>query len=255
MSSVFSSQYSGQYDTLYRQKNYVGECNLIERIWAREASEGATLLDVGCGTGSHLIEFARRGYECTGIDLSPSMIEEARQKASRSRLDKSPQWQVADARSFRTGTTYDKAIMMFAVVGYLTTNDEVLSGLRNIRRHLKLGGIFICDFWYGPAVLAVRPNERVRLLDDGERKTLRAAATTVDSFNHTADVNFRLWSVEGDKFLGETNEVHRMRYFFPQEFRLLLQTAGFDMVSLDEFPSGAPLSDQSWNAICTAKAI
>lgn len=255
MTSVFSSLYASQYDTLYGQKAYDAECNLIERIWGEYGEPGATLLDVGCGTGSHLLEFARRGYDCTGVDLSPSMIETAEQKTAGLGLANPPKWHVGDARNFDTGATYDQVIMMFAVIGYLTSNEDVLAGLRNIRHHIKPGGLFVCDFWYGPAVLSVRPGERVRVLDDGSRKTLRSASTTVDSFTHTAQVSFQLWSFEADRFIGETTEVHRMRYFFPQEFRLMLQDAGFELVSLTEFPSGDALTDGSWNAICTARAI
>lgn len=255
MTSVFSSLYASQYDTLYGQKAYVTECDLIEQIWRDNGQLGSTILDVGCGTGSHLLEFAQRGYDCTGVDLSPSMIEAAEEKAARLALANSPRWQVGDARTFDTGAIYDQVIMMFAVIGYLTSNEDVLDGLRNIRRHIKPGGLFVCDFWYGPAVLSVRPGERVRVLEDGTRKTLRSASTNVDSFTHTAEVSFQLWSIEGDRFIGETTEVHKMRYFFPQEFRLMLQDVGFELVSLTEFPSGCALTDESWNAICTARAV
>jgi hypothetical protein len=46
-----------------------------------------------------------------------------------------------------------------------------------------------------------------------------------------------------------------MRYFFPQEYALLLDHAGFDLVSLTAFPSlDVPLSDSAWNAVAVAVA-
>jgi SAM-dependent methyltransferase len=254
--SVFNSLYAAQYDALYTEKNYMGECDLVEEALKRHNQTPKTLLDIGCGTGTHVIEFARRGYDCVGVDLSQPMLDHAAAKAATETLPIAPRWIAGDARDFDAGAEFDTVTMMFAVVSYLTTNDDVLQGLRNIRKHLKPGGLFMCDFWYGPAVLSVRPNERVRVLETANGRTLRAAATKVDSFHHTAEVTFRMWTIEGDRYVGETTEAHTMRYFFPQEFKNLLEQSGFELMSLSTFPDiDKPLSDDSWNAYCIAKAI
>lgn len=254
--SVFASLCANQYDTLYGDKDYRSPCDLIEQAFARFDAQPRTILDVGCGTGSRTIELTRRGFACTGVDLSQAMLDEAARKTSATEAEYAPRWIQGDARTFAADATFDAAIMMFAVVGYLTGNDDVLAGLRNVRRHLKPGGLFVCDFWYGPAVLSVRPSERVRVLRNGAEQTIRAASTAVDSFTHTADVSFRLWTIDGGRFLGETAETHRMRYFFPQEFRLLLEQAGFENLRLSAFPElDRPLSDESWNALSVARAV
>lgn len=252
--TVFNHLYANQYDTLYGEKDYVGECDLIEAALSGAGRRPVRLLDVGCGTGAHALELARRGYDCTGVDLSAAMLAVAREKARDARS--APTFLEGDARSFSADGPFDAAIMMFAVISYLTSNEDVMAGLRNIRRHLSTGATFMCDFWYGPAVLSVRPNERVRVLDAPHGgRTIRAAATSVDSFHHTADVSFRLWSLEGDHLVGETSETHRMRYFFPQEFSFLLEQAGFCLKSLTAFPSlDCPVSDDTWNAFCVAQA-
>lgn len=59
------------------------------------------ILDIGCGTGRHAIELARRGYRVTGIDLSPSQIEQARAKIVKGGL--APDFRVGDARALRPG--------------------------------------------------------------------------------------------------------------------------------------------------------
>lgn len=254
--SVFNTLYAGQYDQLYAEKGYSAECDLIEAAVQRYATNTpSTLLDVGCGTGSHAIEMASRGYSVTGVDLSQHMLDCAASKAAGLSLGQKPTWLCGDARKFDAKQQYDLAIMMFAVVGYLTTNDDVLFGLRNIRRHLKLGAIFVCDFWYGPSVLSVRPSDRVRVLTMPDGQVIRAASTTLDIVNHTADVTFKLWSLKGERLIGETSETHRMRYFFPQEFAMLLAVAGFKMYNMSAFPSlDNPLNDNAWNALVVAAA-
>jgi ubiquinone/menaquinone biosynthesis C-methylase UbiE len=255
--SVFSSLYAGQYDQLYSEKSYGTECDLIEKATHMNMKvKPTTILDVGCGTGAHAIELAKRGYRVTGVDLSQPMLEHAKHKANELEASKRPEFFHGDARSFDLNKQYDVVIMMFAVVGYLTTNEDVLAGLRNVRRHLKPGGLFVCDFWYGPSVLSVRPTDRVRVIDVEKGRVIRAASTQLDISNHTADVTFRLWSLQGDVLAAETVETHRMRYFFPQEFSLFLSAAQMKISTLSAFPTlEMPLSDNTWNAVAVASAI
>jgi SAM-dependent methyltransferase len=254
--SVFASIYANQYDAMYADKDYNAECDLVAAAAAEHAVPINRLLDIGCGTGGHSLEWARRAIASVGVDMSPAMIELARTKAGQLDTPIKPIWQVGDARTFEAEGSFDVATMMFAVLGYMTSNDDVIAALKNVRRHLRTGGVFVFDVWYGPAVLSVRPEGRVRLLrgQDGS-ETIRAASTEIDSFRHLAHVAFRLWTVREDRFLGSAEETHAMRYFFPQELDLLLTSTGFDMASLRSFPDNGRVSDESWNAICVAKAV
>ena len=255
--SVFNSLYAGQYDQLYAEKSYTTECDIVVEAARRHLARAPqTILDIGCGTGAHAIELARRGYKVTGVDLSQAMLDHAQSKAAALDSSSRPDFLQGDARNFSTGRTHDLAIMMFAVVGYLTSNDDVLAGLRNIRRHLAPGALLVCDFWYGPSVLSVRPTDRVRVIDTQDGRVIRAASTALDISRHTADVTFKLWTLKEDRLANETTETHRMRYFFPQEFALFLQMAGFESTCMTAFPSlDEALSDQTWNALVVARAV
>jgi len=255
--NLFSEVYAGQYDGLYASKNYKKECDLVEEAVRRYAKSGtANLLDIGCGTGGHAIEMSKRGYAVTGIDLSQEMVELAIKKSEKEQLSKQPQWVCGDVRDFAAGEKYELAIMMFAVIGYLTSNSDVLAGLRNIRQHLKPGALFICDFWSGPSVLSVRPADRIREVKTKEGRIIRSASTELDIATHTAAVTFKLWALSNNLLVGETTETHNLRYFFPQEFSLFLSSAGFKLLSLTAFPSlDDPLKSETWNALAVAMAI
>jgi SAM-dependent methyltransferase len=255
--SVFTEIYSSQYDNLYQKKNYHAECDLIEQAIKRYAKKSLkTLLDVGCGTGNHSIELSKRGFQVTGVDLSQSMLEEAARKSSNMHVTQRPVWQHGDLRDFDTGRRFEVGIMMFAVIGYLTTNDEVLQGLRNIRRQLEEGAIFICDFWYGPSVIATKPSDNVRLFETGLGRLIRTASTKLNAMEHTADVTFRLWMLQENELVSEICETHHLRFFFPKEFELLLNLAGFKLNSISAFPSlDEPLGEDTWNALVIAEAV
>jgi ubiquinone/menaquinone biosynthesis C-methylase UbiE len=255
--TVFTQDYADQYDRMYSHKDYEAECTLIENAFSRfGTARPQTILDVGCGTGSHALELSRRGFAVTGVDRSSHMLARAAEKARELEPAARPQWVCGDMAGFHVPQHYDSCIAMFAVLGYATTNDDVLSVLRNIRRHLKSNGLFICDFWYGPAVLAMRPSERVRVADTEDGWSVRTSTTKLDTTEQTAEVTMNLWSISRGKEPAHSVELHKMRFFFAQEISLLLSVAGFKLAALRGFPSLDDLpSENNWNALVVAHAV
>ncbi len=256
-SGVFGDQYSGAYDALYGEEDYDAETALVlEAIRAASLHPVHSIADWGCGTGGHALRFAQQGLVVEGVDLSEAMLAGARKKISDAGFEAQISLQQGDVANTRLQGELDAAVMMFAVLGYQTTNDRVVQTLRNVRSHLKTGGVFIADVWYGPAVLTARPSDRFRVTRRDGRELLRSASTSLDTTAHVARVSFNLWTLEGDRVLGNTTEHHDMRYFFAQELALFLQLTGFDLVSLTAFPSLVePVSDETWNAILVARAV
>ncbi len=212
------------------------------------------ILDLGCGTGNHALRLAARGYRVTGVDVGAGMLAIARDKAREGKL--AVAFQEADIREFRVEQTFDAALMMFAVLGYQIENADVLSSLRTARRHLRPGGLLIADFWYGPAVLAQRPEERTLSTRDGDIDIVRKASAELDSRRHVCAVRFKLRRSRGEKVLSETDEEHRMRFFFPKELGLFLETSGFRLARLGAFPDFDREPDEAiWNAMLVARAV
>jgi SAM-dependent methyltransferase len=245
--SVFNQQYADQYDLLYGEKDYEAECNLLEQVFKQYGVSVKSILDLGCGTGNHSIPLARRGFQVTGVDLSENMLAHAREKAGSS---SSPVFILGDARSVDLAKRFDVVLMMFAVLGYQLTNEDVLAALNTVRKHLNPGGLFVFDVWYGPAVLAIRPSERIKVIPTSDGKVIRAASGSLDTACHLAEVKYHLWRISGDKVVSETEEAHQMRYFFPQELALFLSSCGLALQKITAFPSlDRPADETSWNVI------
>lgn len=257
MTNVFRATYSETYDLLYQDKDYLDECQLIDRIFKTHGG-GRThsVLDLGCGTGNHALPLAQMGYEVTGIDRSAEMLARARAKAAGVPGLDGVEFLEADIRTLELGRRYDGAIMMFAVLGYQQKNADVLSALNSLRRHLSDDGIFIFDIWYGPAVLRQRPSDRFKEIPTPSGKVLRHASGELDTRNHTCTVNYHLWQLDGENLVSETKESHLMRYFFPLELEGLLEQSGFSLIRLGAFPDfDQDPGDDTWNVLGLAKAM
>lgn len=257
MSEVFGPTYADTYDMLYRHKDYAAECDLIERIFQTYgAGPIHNVLDLGCGTGNHALPLAQRGYEIVGVDRSESMLAHARRKAADLVGSEGVTFQQGDIRSIDLQRYFDAVLMMFAVLGYQLENADVLSVLRAARQHLRPGGLFIFDVWYGPAVLHIRPSQQIRVIPTPGGKVLRVASGKLDIRHHVCTVHFHLWQLEGERLVAETEESHPMRYFFPLELALFLEDSRFTLIRLSAFPEFDQDPDEAtWNVLGVARVI
>lgn len=248
--------YARSYVALYQDKNYEVECDFLESAWRRFSPQPVQqVLDLGCGAGGHVFPLAARGYGITGIDRSPAMLGLAKQRAAEFPNNR-PRLQVGDIQTLRLGETFDAVICMFAVLSYQTSNDALLSTLRTARQHLKPGSLFLCDFWYGPAVLKLQPADRVKEVMDGDDRIVRLASPSIDLQTHIVTVSYQVLRLRGNVLVEETRETHQMRYLFKPETELLMQLAGFELLHFCPFAQlDRAVSEDTWNVSAIGRAI
>lgn len=248
--------YARSYVALYQDKEYEVECDFLERAWKRFSPQPVKqVLDLGCGAGGHVFPLAARGYEVTGIDRSPVMLELAKHRAA-GLSGKQPRLQVGDVQTLRLDQSFDAVVCMFAVLGYQTSNDGLLSTLRTARQHLNPGSLFLCDFWYGPAVLKQQPADRIKEVMDGDERIVRLASPSIDTQTHVVTVSYQLLRLRGSVLVEETRESHQMRYLFKPETELLMQLAGFELLHFCPFAQlDRAVSEDTWNVSAIGRAI
>jgi len=257
VSAVFETSYAGSYDLLYQDKDYVAECDVLEKAFQTYAEQRIeNILDLGCGTGSHALVLAQRGYQVVGVDRSSGMLAQAHVKAAQQISNGEAVFQRGDIRNLNLDQRFDAVLIMFAVLGYQLSNSDVRAALQSARRHLNVGGLLAFDVWYGPAVTHERPTQRVKVIPTPEGKIVRVASGELDTSQQVCAVHYQLWHIGPAGLIAECEEDHQMRYFFPLELNLFLQQSGFTLLRLSNFPELDREPDETtWNVLGVARAI
>jgi SAM-dependent methyltransferase len=249
MMNVFN-HYAKYYNLLYADKDYKRETDYVHSLIRRFAvSEARTLLDVGCGTGTHASFLSQLGYEVTGIDLSQEMVNGAVAQNI-----PNADFRVGNATDFRLEKQFETITSLFHVLSYQTSNESVQKMMGNVARHLSENGLFIFDFWYAPAVLTERPSVKIKRLEDDDVKVTRIAEPVLKVNENVVEVCFELLiENKHNRQATVVKEVHPMRYFSLPEVELLLANAGMELVYAKEWLTEAEPSDRTWGVCCVAK--
>jgi SAM-dependent methyltransferase len=244
-----SFDYSAKfYDLLYKDKDYEREVDFLEKIFL-SFGRPDSVLEVGCGTGNYTQILHRRGYNITGLDISENMIRVARQKCDCA-------FQVGDIRNVSMGGKFDACIAMFAVMGYMVNNSDMVKALNNIRAHLKTNGLFVFDVWNGLAVMRTLPEVRVKEVEDSKNRVLRIAYPRLEAFSHVCRVDYKLLVLDKNEgTFEEFDETHNVRFYFPQEIKFFLESAGFEVLKVCPFLDFADVVDENvWNMTIIARS-
>ncbi len=103
----------------------------------------AKILDLCCGVGRHAVEFASRGFEVTGVDLTKAYLDAAKETAEA--VGVSPEFVREDVRHFLRTGSYDLCINLFTSFGYFARREDDLLMLGNCAKNLALGGCLIVE--------------------------------------------------------------------------------------------------------------
>jgi len=108
---------------------------------------GSVILDLNCGIGRHAIHLAKLGYHVVGVDISPLLVERARDLAEEHAVADLTEFLVGDARGIAdalSGRRFDAVISMFTSLGYYDEETDI-SVLRQCRELTRQGGLFVLE--------------------------------------------------------------------------------------------------------------
>jgi len=250
--SRFGSLYSYYYDLLYESKDYNKEVEYVDGLIKEHHAEAKKILDMGCGTGQHASIFCDKNYTVHGIDLSEDMIKVAETK--RVGRENKLKFSHTNIQKLKLKEKFDVVTSLFHVMSYQNSNSELIRTFEVAMNHLKKGGLFIFDFWYGPAVLTDLPSTKVKRLENDLIQVTRIAEPTLYPQQNLVDVNYEIFIK--DRQTSEVinkMELHKMRYFFDTELELIVEDVGFTVKQKYKWISNMSPGFDSWNVVWVLK--
>ena len=255
--SVFGGDYSAYYDLFYADKDYAAEAAFVRDVIRRHRPNASSVIEFGCGSARHAVEFARAGFTVTGLDRSAAMVERGQSRIAALDPALRPRIKLmqGDASLVKSSEPVDAVVSLFHVVSYQTSNDALAGIFRSARMALVADGLFVFDFWYGAAVLTEHPTVRVRRVATPDVQVTRISEPVHHLNRNVVDVKFTVIAIDQRTGRVEQHtEVHSMRYLFVPEIEFIAAQSGFEVIEAGEWLTGMPLHEHSWSGYVVAGA-
>jgi SAM-dependent methyltransferase len=241
--------YASYYNLLYQDKDYASEAKFVHEILKTYVPNTCQVLELGCGTGVHAALLAKQGYYVHGVDFSEKMLEWAKNHTAQLTPDIANKlmFTYGDIRKIRLNNKFDAVLALFHVISYQTGNEDLAAAFATAKEHLKAGGVFIFDAWYGPAVLNNLPTIRVKRSQDEKNVITRIAEPIMHPNENLVDVNYQVF-IEDQQAMSirEFKETHQMRYLFKSEIESLSQQFDLKLIYTGEWMSDRSPGLDTW---------
>lgn len=216
---------------------------------------GGPVLEMGCGTGRVLLPTARAGVRIHGMELSPDMLAELRNKlaAEPVAVQELVSLTEGDIRFAEVGEKFALVTAPFRVAQALLERDDQRAWLRNVRRHLLPGGALVFDVFQPNYRLLAEPGGPHLDVDRVDPDTGVRTRRTSKSVPHPEFQRFDIeltWLIEdaGGAKVSETSARVVLRWFTRAELENLLELEGFRITdywgSFQREPFGEGSTDQ-----------
>lgn len=184
----------------------------------RRGLQGKRLLDVGCGTGKSFLWMLEQGWEVTACDISPAMLELAREKAG-----DAVELALADMLDLPVFGEFDLVWALDDAVNYLLSAAELECALAGMRANLAPTGLLLFDL---NELQAYRTffAETVEVERNGRQLTWRGTATPDVPPGSICESRLEVSP-------GEVT-THRQRHFPEAEVRAALERAGLECLDV-----------------------
>lgn len=245
--------YSKYYDMLYLDKDYKSESEYVIELLNNLSNHNIkSMLELGGGSGNHATFFSNSLNKIYGIELSSKMVDLAMKRNIANYHVENGDICV----NHYPNQQFDCAVSLFHVISYLVSNKQIIDCFRSVYEQLKTGGLFLFDVWYTPAVYNLKPENRIKKIENSELKVTRVAQSNIDYISSVVNVNYTIFIEDliNNRF-EKIEETHKMRHFTSNEIELFAKMSGFEVVKSEEFLTKSSPSINSWGVMFVLKKV
>ncbi len=220
METTQFTQIAQHYDQLMGGVPYRLWVEYIENILSRFGARPVDVLDAACGTGTVSDLLKNKGYNLTGVDIAPDMIDIAKKRVS------GVDFYVSDLAELDLDKTFDLAICLFDSLNYITEDDHLEKAIERISSHLRPGGLFIFDVNTVYA-LAHHFFDQANLESDNYPKYVWTS--DYDNKTRLCTINM-IFTVRDNGKERQFKEVHYQKGYLLEELEQMIISAGLELV-------------------------
>lgn len=238
------------YDRLNAGLDYSEWADFAERVIRENSAVPCELiLDAACGTGSMTLELARRGYDMTGVDLSPEMLAVARERAAEAGQE-GILFLCQDIGELDLYGTVDACVSTLDSINHVTDPEALASFFDLLHRcFLAHGGVLVFDINTPWKFENVYGNNDFILEDEGMYVGWQ---NSYDPDEGLAYFYLALFEEGEDGRYSRTEMEQTERCYTMEEMREMLEHAGFEIVGVysDYELTPAAEDDERWYFVC-----
>lgn len=221
------------YDAFYhaRGKDYAAEAADVLALARARRPDVDSLLDIACGTGSHLRHFALLCPRVEGLELAPDMLDVARRRLPGVPLHE------GDMRAFRLPRRFALVTCMFSSIGHLRTDADLTATLERFAAHLRPGGVIVVEPWWFPDTFLSGYVAAEVVKTDG-RSISRTSHSVRDNDISRIEVHYVVADADGVRHFVDRHEI---TLFTRAQYEAAFTSAGCRVEYLGGGPSGRGL--------------
>lgn len=230
-------KFAKYYDSMHQRRNYQEETEFILTTIKELQPKSSSLLDVGCGTGTHLSHLVGKLSVLYGLDLNQEILDIAKAKCP------SVQFQQGSMSDFKLPLKFDVITCLYSVFNYNLDLLEAEKTLKNFSAHLNESGLLII------ALYKAKNTEKKVSIHVGKLEGMESAK--INDYVYDPDTkletsNFVLFWKNDGKVDFETENNHKFRIFDYDELNALIEKTGFN---------SARYFDGYTNSLATEKTV
>jgi SAM-dependent methyltransferase len=131
------------FDWMFPEESFDQAKAQAEDIVTLSRVDTGAVLDLCCGPGRHSVPLAKMGFNVTGVDIQPNLLNKARSYANKENVE--TETIEENMLTFRREESFDLVISMFSSFGYFSNPEDDLKVLENAYHSLKSGGKILLD--------------------------------------------------------------------------------------------------------------